>query len=159
MSNSKVYGKEYYSGELCFEHSLSRVWSHAKKGFIMMSAYKTTNTQDVNNRQHEKLKSELKSLGLGYFEVDGVYTYNDGTKGNELSVFIPYMEKYTIEQFEKIAQKLRKDFDQESIALVSPNGESFYIYANRKEKIGNNIGYDKVYEDENREYISNDILR
>lgn len=135
---------QYTRNDFLFESSLSRVWSHAHKGFIMMSAYRGNNLE-ANKKNHLRLKSKLKDLKLGFFEIDGVYKYDNGTTESELSVFIPWnKEKYTIEEFKKIAKDLRSDFNQESVLFFNDKSEAFLLYASREDKIGSGVGYDKV---------------
>jgi len=144
--NNKV--KDYRVNDYIFEQSLSRIWQHSKKGFIMMSAAIGKDEKE-DEKSHKKLRKRLKSLGLGYFEVDGVYTHQSGErKGetvHELSVFIPFRkDKYTFEEFKNIAKELRKEFKQESVLFYNPESGAELIFVDDSEKIGDNIGYDKI---------------
>ena len=109
----------------------------------MMSAFRGTDSK-VNMENHKKLKAELKKLQLGFFEIDGVYKYTNGTTEAELSVFIPIRsDKYSVESFKSVGLKLRKKFNQESI-LYSDGKSATLIYANKEDKIGTKVGPDKI---------------
>jgi hypothetical protein len=140
------YSKKEY-GNALFESSLSRVWQHAKRSFFMMSAFRG-NDFEKNIENHNHLKADLKKFNLGFFEIDGVYKYDDGTTSNELSIFVPYRNIYTIEEFKKIASQLGEKYNQESILFKYPHeegkGETILIYSNKEISIGHDIGYDKI---------------
>lgn len=78
------------------ESSLSRIWQHVNnsKTFAVISAFKSTVGDDANIANHQKLKSDVKSLGLGYVEQKSGYTYMDqethsNVRVEEMSVFVP----------------------------------------------------------------------
>lgn len=142
---NKYEVKQYKNNYLFESQSLSRLWKHSKKGFITMSAFRGNFTLEENMKRHKKLKSDLKKYGLGFWEVDGVYKYDDGTEENELSVFIPFhSKKYTEEEFLNIAKELGKKYNQESILYFTPEEGALLIYGNKQEKIGDKIDYNTV---------------
>lgn len=145
--NIQYYKDTDYENAL-FESSISRVWQHSFRGFIMMSAFIGRAELKENMKRHENLKSRLKKLQLGFFEVNGVYKYDDGHTEDELSVFIPYRDIYTWDEFVDIAKQLRNDFDQESVIVKEPDenakGEGFLIYKNKTVSIGKNLSIMKI---------------
>jgi hypothetical protein len=55
------------------EASLSRVLSHAKNGFFIVSAFKGDNSLEQNYHNHIELKNLLKEWRLGFFELIGYW--------------------------------------------------------------------------------------
>jgi len=139
------YDKDYGTFEKVEESSLSRVWKHSQNGFFMMSAFRGDDFKK-NMDNHKSLKSELRKHDLGFFEIDGQYQYDDGTVESELSVFVPYRDIYDFEEFKHIAKTLGKKYNQESVLLKYPDGDATLLYSSsgKEEKIGNNVGYDKI---------------
>lgn len=107
------------------KESLTRVWQHLKNGFILTSDFRGEYSQDENLERTKKLQSIIKEYGLGYFIVDGTWIENRGTKNEhhseELSFFIPYMHKYTPDDFVNIAETLREKFNQDAILVKDPS--------------------------------------
>jgi len=148
LKDGKLIARETYDrGESLFEVSLSRVWTHGKKGFIMISAYRGDN-QEKNNKNHDQLKKRLKKEKMGFFEIDGIYKYDDGHTESELSVFIPFNQKVmTLDEFKVFAKTLGKDFNQESVLLKLPDdegGDAILVYQNKEISIGSKVGFDKI---------------
>jgi hypothetical protein len=143
---SKKYTVDKYDNNCLYEsQSLSKVWSHSKKGFITMSAFRGNFDLKTNMTRHSKLKSDLKKFGLGFWEVDGVYEYDDGTVENELSVFVPFhSKKYSAQEFLDIAKKLGANWNQESILYYTPEEGAKLVYKNKEENIGSKIDYDTL---------------
>ncbi len=145
----KKYVYEKYGHKL-FEHSFSRIWQHRSNGFFIISAFRGKYTDDENIIRHEKLKNHLKQNKLGFFEVDGVYIYDDGTKDSELSLFVPFISKeYSSDQIKDIAMKAGKIINQESILFKYPEYESneyVYLYpnSNKIQIVGNKLDFDTV---------------
>jgi hypothetical protein len=136
-------------GACLYEHSLASVWRHSYKGFFMMSAFKGTFSEEENLKRHEHLKSLLRNSGLGYFEVDGVYKYEDGHTESELSVFVPLNPSMSFDEFKKIAVNLGKEFNQESVLVKYPDeggkGKATLAFSDGREiEIGEKVGYDKI---------------
>ena len=142
------YEKDYGVFEKINESSLSRIWKHSKNGFFMMSAFRGDDF-DKNMANHKRLKADLKQNNLGFFEIDGQYKYDNGDIESELSVFVPYRDIYSFEEFKNISKKLGKKYNQESILVKYPeelDNKAVLLYpkSGKEEVIGNKVGYDKV---------------
>jgi hypothetical protein len=108
------------------ESSLSRIWQHITNNdkFAVISAFKAELTEEENMERHDRLRSDIRRLGLGYVEQKSVYSYSAGSKQTveEKSFFIP---KINLEQ----ALGLGKKYEQETIiykddkffVLIRPN--------------------------------------
>jgi len=142
------------NGRYCLEEkqSLSRVKQHSEKGFVMMSAFRGDD-EKKNKENHKKLLADLKSAKLGYFVVDGVYKYDDGTIGKELSVFVAWnKEKYSnFTDMLRVMKKLGKKYNQESILIKYPHDSDkegaavlYYPVEHKEEIIGKKVGLDKI---------------
>jgi hypothetical protein len=145
------YIKEFDDYCRLYEASLASVWRHASKGLIMMSGCVSRVSKKENEQRHNKLKAELRDHGLGYFELDGVYKYEDGHTESELSVFVPYnKEKYkSFDEFMGVGIKLGKEFGQESVLIKYPddtgNGKAVLAFSSGDVvEIGTKVGYDKI---------------
>jgi len=97
------------------ETGLSRIWQHiqSSKTFAVISAFRGSNTEEVNLERHNSLKNDVRSLGHGFIEQKSGYTYANpetGEEGNvdERSLFIPNISK-------EDAVALGKKYQQESI--------------------------------------------
>ena len=105
------------------EASLSRAWQHVvqkkSKSWGMITAFRNANTPKDNRRRNKQLESELRSMGLGYFKVEGHWqecqdpniAYNDCPKEKlvdavEESLFVPNI---TAEQIGKLGKKYEQD--------------------------------------------------
>ena len=129
-SAQNVFGRYFLN-----ESSLSRVLQHTKKGFMMLSASKSTNTEEENLIRYVTLKEKIRSLDCGYIELFGVYTYDNGKTEKELSLLVPYKENITPDEFRYNAMRLMSEFDQESIFTVNqkiPLSLDFSIKTERK---------------------------
>jgi len=139
-----VYPSRLKDSNALYESSLSRVWQHSKKGFFTISAFRDTYDLKENLKRHDQLKQAVRGQGLGFFEIDGSYVYDDGTIGSELSLFVPYMDTLTVEEFTKRAILLGKKFNQESILLFTPEGGGWLYYmSGKEEKVGSLVSLDK----------------
>jgi hypothetical protein len=103
------------------ESSISRVWQHINDGktFAVISAFRGSNDPKENLNLHNKLKSDVRALGLGFIEQKSGYTYQNPDSGeegtvDEMSLFIPNID-------EKSALKLGKKYKQESILFKNQN--------------------------------------
>jgi hypothetical protein len=78
------------------ESSFSRVWHHIDnaKTFAVISAFRGFNESKENLALHQRLKNDVRVLGLGYVEQESGYTYKEPKTGEdstveERSLFIP----------------------------------------------------------------------
>jgi len=163
-----IYTVNEYSEFHLFEASFGRINDHTKKGYIIMTAFRRENTLEYNMSHNDDLKEDLKDLALGYFEIDGAYEEKDidinddnitktGDVHNEISLFIPYRDVYTYDEFKNIAMDLAKRYKQQSVAYSEGEGQPIYeLYQNGKLLIiGHKITFDKVFDDEKSGYIPN----
>lgn len=70
------------------ESSLSRVWKHTEdleRSFAILTAFRSEYTREENVKRNLSLAAEVKSLGYGYFYLDGYSVENEGTP-NEIKV-------------------------------------------------------------------------
>jgi len=154
--NKKNFYKNYESNFNRFtEIQLSRVWRHSKNGFFAISAFKPLRGlegQELKNRinenikNHKNLKNDVRNRGLGFYEIDGTYTYKDtGETENELSLFVPYDAIHTREEFKNIAIWLMKRYNQESVLYVDENGVGYFLeYNGGMEKMGSGLSLNKI---------------
>jgi len=110
------------------ESSWSRIIQHVEgdDDFAVISAYRSSNTDDKNLKQHEELKKDVRALGLGYIEQSSGYTYKDEESGKsevrkERSLFIPKIDY-------KNAMLLGAKYNQESILLKNKNMGFVLVY-------------------------------
>jgi len=110
------------------ESSWSRIIQHVEgdDDFAVISAYRSSNTDDENLKQHAKLKDEVRKLGFGYIEQSSGYTYKDASTGEsevrqERSLFIPKIDY-------KNAMLLGAKYNQESILLKNKEKGFVLIY-------------------------------
>ena len=131
--------------------SLSRVWQHSKRGLFIFSTFHGDD-EAVDLKSFAEAKGILKKVRLGYWEVDGLYTYEypDGSKisSEELSLFVPYTEEFgTFEELVKFAKYIALDvYKQDSVFIKFPielGGEGILYYSSGKEvNLGTNMNYD-----------------
>ena len=139
------------SGFGIFEASFSRLYKVHSTGYALLSSFRNEKSKEENFSSHVSLKKDLKDSNLGYWELDGVYTYDDGTTGNEVSVLIPYYEKIgSFDEFKEMILAIAKKYSQESIVLKYPDsaddGKAISIQSatGLEEPIGKKIGFDQV---------------
>ena len=139
--------------------SLSEVWQHASKGLATLSAFRSERSESENFGLHEELKKILRSYGLGFWEVDGVYQdeiyqtssgeYNpESPSDEELSLFVPYREEMFRDFADFIADiGLNRPFNQDSVLVAYPETEGGAVvlrYKGKDVKIGNNVAAGKI---------------
>lgn len=85
-----------------------------------------------NDYRTPQLRNDLRSRNIGFKEVSGAYTHDDGTQVSEKSFIV--LAKYENEVLE-----LAKKYEQESVLFVDSKSNASLIYtdgSNRFEKLG-----------------------
>ena len=63
------------NSRLLHEATLSRVWQHVQnaksRGFAILTSWRVSNSNEVNVENFATLKGQLRSRGLGFFELEG----------------------------------------------------------------------------------------
>ncbi len=112
----------YIDKQILNEKSLSRIWMYINSGraFGIISAYRDSlYSEQVNLQRHRELQHDVRSLGYGYVDMDGGYTYQDPKYGTEelsieRSLFIPDISL-------KNLLVLGKKYNQESVIYKDTN--------------------------------------
>lgn len=112
------------------ESSLGRIKKHIDGGFISISAYRTvdkdgkTVSDKENFENTKKLVALIRDAGLGYIRMMGGWKDEDSDKTSyEQSFFIPYMDKYSEDEFEALAIKWADKFRQKAYIISLPSDE------------------------------------
>lgn len=107
----KDYGVKYSKEEI---ESLKEANCDQASGIYnhLLDRYNATTTK--------RLEKELNSLGLGYRASYGGYKEKGQEFSNEFSFVVPYMDKYTPEEFLNIAVKLTGEYLQDSVFFTHP---------------------------------------
>lgn len=105
------------------ETKLGRVYQYSEEdgGFFMLSAFRDTYSYEENVQRTKQLENDLQSYKLGYSQTIGRYVYENGEISDEYSFIVPYNDKYSVEEFKSVAQKLAKKYEQESYLIKVPN--------------------------------------
>lgn len=109
---------------------------HADKGYVIVSACRSENDVQTNNRKTSKLKQSIIDSGYSYKMVQGGFIENAG-KENETEVietsFIVYNYKndktQDFDELYKLALKWCAEYNQDSVLVVEPNENPKYIKA------------------------------
>jgi len=119
------------------ESSLNRIHQHIQKkkinSWAIMTSYRSENSPTENKKDFNELKQRLRSMDLGFIEIEGIGQEESEDGGikqvKEPSLFIPKITK-------KKAQKLSDRYDQwgyiysgpetdDKIALISVEGTEY----------------------------------
>ena len=107
--------------------NLSRAWEHfTNKQFAVISAWRKEFTIEKNEERGEELKDLVRSKGLGYKEVKGVWHNAAGEVENEYPLFIPLMSYND-------ALELGAEFNQDTI--ICGDGEKIIIVDPKSNKL------------------------
>lgn len=113
------------------ESSLSRVWQHAEnreQSFAILTAFRAEFDLEDNVRRNLSLAAQLRTLGYGYFYLDGFSVENQG-KENEIrvredSIFaVGPTGKDKYKKFEADIANLSKKYEQDWF-LMKPVGDN-----------------------------------
>jgi len=119
------------------ETSLGRIYQHIQKesvnSWAILTSYRGENSPSENKRNFKELKNKIRSMDLGFIEIEGMGQeedeYGDIVQSKEPSLFIPNITK-------KQAQKLSDAYEQwgyiysgsevnDKIALISKEGTEY----------------------------------
>tara|TARA_Y100001937_G_scaffold121361_1_gene180001 strand:- start:506 stop:1084 length:579 start_codon:yes stop_codon:yes gene_type:complete len=92
------------------ESSLSRILQHIEsdRSFGVLSAFRGGLSKKENMERHADLKDKVRGMGYGFIEMRGGYKEEDGGFVNELSLFVPGIDKRALVD-------LGSDLDQDSV--------------------------------------------
>lgn len=107
------------------EASLSRVYRHVQNlsDWAVISAFRGELQYEENMERHRNLKQEVRSLGYGFNELDGVWKNDDGEFEEERSLFIAEITRNE-------AFSLLRQFDQDAVVVPSQehHGEAELLF-------------------------------
>lgn len=113
--------------EILTETSLGRVWKHFNDddtAVAILTAFRGSNTYEQNVKRNRSLASQLKSLGYGYFFVDGFWIENMGTpeeqKAPEDSIFV--IGRASDSNFVKNIHRLGNEYEQDAVLVKDGKG-------------------------------------
>lgn len=98
------------------ESSLSRILQHIEsdRSFGVLSAFRGGLSKKENMERHADLKDKVRGMGYGFIEMRGGYKEEDGGFVNELSLFVPGIDKRALVD-------LGSDLDQDSVIYKDKN--------------------------------------
>ena len=98
------------------ESSLSRILQHIEsvRSFGVLSAFRGGLSKRENMERHADLKDKVRGMGYGFIEMRGGYKEEDGGFVNELSLFVPGIDKRALVD-------LGSDLDQDSVIYKDKN--------------------------------------
>lgn len=115
-----------------YESSLSRIMKHSENGFFTLSASRGNLSEEENLKRHNQLKKDVRESGLGFIELYGGYmeTNEDGERYpvKELSLFVPYIDSMSVDEFHSIAKVLSDKYKQEAYIFCDPNTKEIIMY-------------------------------
>ena len=134
---------------------------HLKRGFAMLTAFRSEYTLSHNRSRSRQLASRLKSLGYGFIKVTGGYTENIGPDNPnwdeaeptqdpgirrlpimEESLLVPMYdiktkESVDFDMFKSDMITLGKEFEQDSVLVAPPVGQGRPSYIITNSRAGN----------------------
>lgn len=118
---------------LIAESSISRIYQHIEepgRAFGVVSAFRSDNSAEDNNRLYMEMKGEVRKMGLGFIEMRGGYKGDQGFS-IEPSLFIPSISRKQIIE-------LGKKYNQHSI-IFKDASEFSLIGTNESAGIGKTL--------------------
>lgn len=101
--------------------SLGRVYKHIQKegskSWGIVTAYRDANSPAKNKANFNALKAQVRSLGLGFFVVQGVGQEENGTESHEPALFIPNI---VLKQIASLSKK----YDQYGFLYSGPESKN-----------------------------------
>lgn len=119
------------------ESSLGRLRQHADRGFFIVSAFRGEYDLAENLRRHKSLQADVRSLGLGFIELNGMWVEAKGTPDEQLheevSLFVPWDGVLSGEEFFAAAVELMEDYSQDAVVYREPGeGQSIEVLDNNQ---------------------------
>ncbi len=108
------------------ELKLKRVVKYMGNGFFTMSAFRSDKlggTAENNEENHWELCSIIKSNGLGFITLFGSWRGKDGESADEVSLFIPYKDVMSREEFDSFAKNLCVKYEQDTYIIDNGDGK------------------------------------
>jgi len=125
--------KEYLEEDSEVKESLGLgdVWRHAQAsgGFILAASSRPEYDDEMVEKKFNELIDLVRSYELGYYKVDGRWVDKETDElYEEPSLFIPYRDILTSEEFLEVAIEIAQKFKQDSVLVSTPeDGESFHL--------------------------------
>lgn len=119
----------HFNNKNLFEASLSRVLSHwSNREFVILSADRQSRSEPENEEARTKLKSSIRSIGLGYVPIFGIGQEENGdgtiTPTSEQAFMVPNDHK---DGFLKLMVSIAKGFDQWGLLWARGDGSGALI--------------------------------
>lgn len=130
--------------------SFSDVWRHAEErgGFmIIASDRQELETEEQKEAEWDRLINRVRSEGLGYYIMDGKWQYSeDEPVQSELSLFVPYRDTMSSQEFYDLAVDLTRDFKQQAGVVGTPEMDNLAVAVDGQGNIVDR--FDEVHYDE-----------
>lgn len=113
------------------EASLSRVWQHAnsERPIALLTAFRGEFDREENVKRNKELAATVRSLGYGFFFLDGFWIENQGTDRevhvSEDSLFVIAPEG-SDEKFRKQMIELGAKYNQDGVLVKDVEGAKVY---------------------------------
>jgi hypothetical protein len=143
-------------GILC-EDGLSRVFTHSKKPFAVLTAFRDNYTLAQNRQRNRSLESALKQNKMGGIRMighwmeapDGTHWKDAVAQGTakdvtEESYFIPMPASMEFEKFKYIIQSLTNSFNQDAAVIGDGKGMFLISKSGQMDKIGSAASFNKI---------------
>jgi hypothetical protein len=125
---------ETYTRELITEISLSRVFSHVeKRPFAILTAFRGSNSLQMNRTQNKKLENDIRAAGLGFEKVVGTYEEDlgDGKKRRvteeSFMVIGDDDSDAKVGAIRGFAKKMGTKYEQDAIFFKSPKSPQGFV--------------------------------
>ena len=105
---------------------------HSKNGYIIVSASRSNNTEQVNNENKNLLKKELNRTSFSFREVKGYYKEFGMEPSLEKSFIVYAGNKDNANELYNLAIRCCRIFGQDSVLIAKPNQTPQYFSKNGK---------------------------
>ena len=119
------------------EETLSRIINkHGTDGYIIVSANRSGQPNEINNKNTRNLIIDLKNSHYGYFPVYGGYHGTDGIVDSYEPSFIVFNHKKgsgelgDFSDLKLLAIQLCGKYNQDSVLIKEPNERPYYVNRN-----------------------------